>query len=193
MITSAIPGEGKSFVAANLALSLALTGKRVALIDLDLNNPSLHHKFDIPQRLGISDFLQAKARAREIVMQSDKSPNLFILLTGQLPESPSELLLNGKLEELLAELEERFDYLILDVPPLGPVSDANIIAPSCDATLIVVRHGFTPRAILARIDENIKLNQLPNPAIVYNHVPRQDYEKAIYGYQKNNHEIKQLN
>jgi len=193
MITSAIPGEGKSFVAANLALSLALTGKRVALIDLDLNNPSLHHKFDLSQRLGVSEFLQAKALAREIVMQSDKSPNLFILLTGQLPENPSELLLNGKLEELLAELEQRFDYLIFDVPPLGPVSDANIIAPSCDATLIVVRHSYTPKAILARIDENIKLNKLPNPAIVFNHVPRQDYDKSIYGYQKNNHEIKQLN
>ncbi|QPH41290.1 GumC family protein [Pedobacter endophyticus] len=182
MVTSAIAGEGKSFVASNLAVTLAMTGKRVALLDFDLNHPTIHHKFGIKQAKGISEYLEGKASVEEIIQDSNADPNLFLLLTGKLPVDPAELILNGKAEELLTYLDEHFDYLIIDVPPIGPVSDAYAIAPLCDATLFVVRHAYTPKVFIERIDENIKLNNLPNPAIVFNAVAQRGYGKNNYGY-----------
>jgi len=182
MITSAISGEGKSFVASNLAVSLAMTGKRVALLDFDLNNPSLHHKFGVKQRTGISEYLQGKASMEDIFSNSIVNENLSLFLTGKLPVDPAELILNGKVEELFSNLAEQFDYLIIDVPPIGPVSDAYSIAPMCDATLFVIRHAYTPKVFIERIDDNIKLNNLPNPAIVFNAVSQRGYGKNNYGY-----------
>jgi tyrosine-protein kinase Etk/Wzc len=182
MVTSAISGEGKSFVAANLAVTLAMTGKKVALLDFDLNNPTLHRKFNIKQNIGITEYLQGTAKATDIVIPSQQNENLFLLLTGALPMDPSELIMNGKAEELLDLLDTEFDYVILDVPPVGPVSDAYILAPFCDATLYVVRHAYTPKAFVERIDENIKLNNLPNAAIVFNAVAPRGFGKNNYGY-----------
>ncbi|WP_158799984.1 tyrosine-protein kinase family protein [Pedobacter sp. L105] len=182
MITSAISGEGKSFIAANLAMSLAMTGKKVALLDFDLNNPTIHRKFNIKQSLGIADYLLGKAEAKDIILQSNENENLFLLLTGELPIDPAELIMNGKAEELLNYLDGTFDYVILDVPPVGPVSDAYTLAPFCDATLFVIRHAYTPKIFVERIDENIKLNDLPNPAIIFNAVAPRGFGKNSYGY-----------
>lgn len=182
MVTSAIAGEGKSFVSSNLAVSLAMTGKKVALLDFDLNHPTLHHKFNLKQSVGISEYLEDKADAASIVIPSGAHENLSLLLTGSLPADPAELILNGRAEELLNYLDGHFDVIIIDVPPVGPVSDAYIIAPFCDATLFVVRHAYTPKVFVERIDENIKLNNLPNPAIVFNAVATRGYGKNNYGY-----------
>jgi tyrosine-protein kinase Etk/Wzc len=182
MVTSAIAGEGKSFVSSNLAVSLAMTGKKVALLDFDLNHPTLHHKFNVKQAVGISEYLEEKADAASIVIPSGAHENLSLLLTGSLPADPAELILNGRAEELLNYLDGHFDVIIIDVPPVGPVSDAYIIAPFCDATLFVVRHAYTPKVFVERIDENIKLNNLPNPAIVFNAVATRGYGKNNYGY-----------
>ncbi|MEJ7556677.1 MAG: polysaccharide biosynthesis tyrosine autokinase [Pedobacter sp.] len=182
MVTSAIAGEGKSFVSSNLAVSLAMTGKKVALLDFDLNHPTLHRKFNLKQSIGISEYLEDKADASEIIVPSGVNENLSLLLTGNLPADPAELILNGKAEELLNYLDGHFDVIIIDVPPVGPVSDAYILAPFCDATLFVVRHAYTPKVFVERIDENIKLNNLPNPAVVFNAVATRGYGKNNYGY-----------
>lgn len=182
MVTSAITGEGKSFVASNLAITLAMTGKKVALLDFDLNNPSIHRKFNLQQSRGITDYLQGRAEAGEIIIPSTVNENLFILLTGKLPDDPAELIMNGKAEELMNYLHASFDYIIVDAPPVGPVSDAYILASLCDATLFVVRHGYTPKVFVERIDENIRLNNLPNPAIVFNAVSQRGYGSSSYGY-----------
>jgi len=182
MVTSAISGEGKSFIAANLAMTLAMTGKKVALLDFDLNSPTIHRKFNIKQSTGIADYLQGKAAAADIIIQSNENENLSLLLTGELPLDPAELIMNGKAEELLNYLDGEFDYIVIDVPPVGPVSDAYILAPFCDATLFVVRHAYTPKVFVERIDENIKLNDLPNAAIVFNAVATRGFGKNTYGY-----------
>jgi tyrosine-protein kinase Etk/Wzc len=182
MVTSAIAGEGKSFISSNLAVSLAMTGKKVALLDFDLNHPTLHHKFNLKQSVGISEYLEDKADAASIIIPSGTHENLSLLLTGNLPADPAELILNGKAEVLLNYLDEKFDVIIIDVPPVGPVSDAYVLAPLCDATLFVVRHAYTPKVFVERIDENIKLNNLPNPAVVFNAVATRGYGKNNYGY-----------
>jgi len=182
MVTSAISGEGKSFVASNLAITLAMTGKKVALLDFDLNNPTLHRKFNIKQSVGITEYLQGSISADKAIIPSGQNDNLSLLLTGALPDDPSELILSNKTEELLNYLDERFDYIVVDVPPVGPVSDAYTLAQFCDATLYVVRHAYTPKAFVERIDENIKLNNLPNPAIIFNAVAPRGFGKNNYGY-----------
>jgi tyrosine-protein kinase Etk/Wzc len=182
MVTSAIAGEGKSFISSNLAVSLAMAGKKVALLDFDLNHPTLHRKFNLKQSIGISEYLEEKAEASSIIVPSGVNENLSLLLTGNLPADPAELILNGRAEELLNYLDGHFDVIIIDVPPVGPVSDAYILAPFCDATLFVVRHAYTPKVFVERIDENIKLNNLPNPAVVFNAVATRGYGKNNYGY-----------
>ncbi len=182
LVTSAIAGEGKSFVATNLALSLALTGKRVVLVDCDLNNPSLSKKLKIPEVKGVTEYLLNTIEPEEIIQETDMDKNLFFISTGQLPRDPSELIMNGRIEELLNYLDAEFDYIVVDTAPVSPVTDAYIISPLCDATLFVVRHKYTPKVFVQRIDENNKLNKLNNLAIVFNGIRSRGFGSKNYGY-----------
>ncbi|MVN23443.1 GumC family protein [Mucilaginibacter arboris] len=184
LITSAISGEGKSFVAANLAISLSLTGKKVVLLDFDLNNPSLAAKLNIDSdHVGVTEYLQGTTGPDKIIRPTEIDENLFFISTGKLPKNPSELIMNEKAGDLLNYLDGIFDYIVIDVAPVGPVSDAYILSPFCDATLYIVRHGFTPKVFIERIDENNRLNKLTNAAIVFNGVSNRGIaHKYGYGY-----------
>lgn len=191
LVTSSIAGEGKSFIASNLALSLAMTGKKIVLVDFDLNNPSLSHKLDINHAPGVSEFLQNEATADEIKIQTTLHENLSFIPAGDLPNNPSELMMNGRPEQLLNHLSEKFDYVIVDSAPVLPVTEAYILSPLCDATIYVVRHGYTPKIFVERIDENNKINQLKNVAIVFNGIKARGFNKNYgygygYGYVYNN-------
>lgn len=196
LITSAISGEGKSFVAINLAMSLALTDKKVALLDFDLNNPSLHLKFKVNKGIGIAEFLKGEVSAGDIIKQSAINENLYFISAGSTPENPSELITNGKAEELLDYLNTVFDFVIVDVAPVGPISDAYILSPLCDATLYIIRHAYTPKAFVERIDKNNLLNNLKNAAIVFNDVSSRNFSNYGYGYGYGNgygeNEVKRL-
>jgi tyrosine-protein kinase Etk/Wzc len=181
MVTSGISGEGKSFVASNLALSMAMTGKRVVLLDFDLNKPTLSDKLNIHMDKGITEYLNGEASLSEILTPTSINPNLFFIAPGNLPESPSELLTNGVAGQLLDELDQMFDHIVIDMAPVGPVSDAYIVSPYCDITLYIVRHAYTPKTFLERLDINNKLNKLSNAAIVFNGVSQRGYGQA-YGY-----------
>ncbi len=181
LVTSSISGEGKSFVASNLALSLATTGKKVVLIDFDLNNPSLSHKLDINHAPGVTEYLQAQATVDDVMVQTTLHESLYFIPAGDLPNNPSELMMNGKPEELINYLSSKFDYVIVDSAPVLPVTEAYILSPLCDATLYVVRHGYTPKIFVERIDENNKINQLKNVAIVFNGIKARGFNKN-YGY-----------
>lgn len=182
LVTSAISGEGKSFIASNLALTLALTGKKVVLLDFDLNNPSLNNKLNIGQNKGITDYLLNESTLEEIIFPTDLDPNLFLISTGRLPHNPTELLLNDNTEILLKQVEDRFDYIVIDTAPVIPVTDAYILSRYCDATLYVIRHGYTPKIFLEKIDENNKMNQLHNVGIVFNSISSRGLGNNNYGY-----------
>ena len=182
MVTSSISGEGKSFVAVNLALSLAIAGKKVALLDFDLNNPSLNNKLSIDKQRGITQYLLGKNTAEEIILQTATHENLYLLPTGELPENPSELIMNGKTEKLLQYLDTIFDYIIIDVAPVAPVTDAYLLSPFCDVTLYIVRHNYTPKIFVERIDENNKIHHLKNIAIIFNGVSTRGFGVKDYGY-----------
>lgn len=181
MITSSVSGEGKSFISANLGVSLALIGKKVVVIELDLRKPKLSDAFNVSRGKGISNYFIGDMEAEEII-KSTETANLFIIPSGPVPPNPSELILNGRMQELLAYLELHFDYIIVDTAPINPVTDAFIISPMCDATLFVIRHGYTPRLYLQKLDDQNKIRQLKNMAIIFNGVKNRGYGNYGYGY-----------
>ena len=183
LVTSSLPGEGKSFVALNLALSLALTDKRVILLELDLSNPSLSSKLNTKYEKGVSNFLTGELEPEDVIKRTTVHKNLFFLPAGTLPENPSELLLTDKLKRLLRYLEDIFDVIIIDSAPASLLSDAYILSPMCDTTLYVVKHGFTPKSYLERLDEETNSeNQLTNMKIVFNGIRSRGFLKNGYGY-----------
>ncbi|MES2851251.1 MAG: polysaccharide biosynthesis tyrosine autokinase [Bacteroidota bacterium] len=183
LVTSSLPGEGKSFVAANLAVSLAMTGKKVALVDIDLHNPSLGKLFDITtEEIGVSDYLLGERKLEEIIRKVPNHENLSFISSGGLHPTPSELLENGKIQELISSLEEKFDLVVIDTAPVVMVTDAYHLSSLADATLYVIRHKYTPKMVVKRIDENNKINSLKNPAIIFNGVKMRGFMKNNYGY-----------
>lgn len=182
LVTSSLSGEGKSFVSANLALSLALTGKKVILLELDLANPSLSEKLGVKYEQGASNYLWGECEPEEVIKRSPVNPNLFFLPAGPLPDNPSELLMNERLKELLDYLEAIFDNIIIDSAPASLLTDAYVLSPMCDATLYVVKHRFTPKVYLERLDQETTVNQLKNMGIIFNGIRSRGFSKNGYGY-----------
>ena len=182
LITSAISAEGKSFVAANLAVSLALAGKKVVLVELDLRRPSLGAMFAVSPAAGMSEYLMGEREIEAIIKRTAVNENLFMLPAGAIPPNPSELLLSSRVQELFSYLENAFDCIIVDSAPVNPVTDAYILSPLCDATLYVVRQGVTPRELVQKLDKNSGVKSLKNIAIVYNGAKGNGLGKYGHGY-----------
>jgi len=147
VVTSQRPREGKTTVAVSLALSIAISGKRVLLIDTDLRRPRIHQVFGLPLGQGTSTVLAGQAELAE-VLQPGPTENLSLLSAGPIPPNPSELFHSSRFAALVAEAHTRFDVVIFDSPPLGAVTDAAILAHHVDGTLLVARSGITPTAAL---------------------------------------------
>lgn len=182
-ITSSVSGEGKSFVAANLAIGLAMTGKRVVAVEFDLSDPTLSDKLQVTEiNKGLTDYLTSQAEAKEIIYKAPVQDNLYVVSAGWLPENPSELILSEKVPELMKYLSDNFDYIVIDTAPVGLLSDAYVLSAYCDATLYVVRHKHTRKASIQRLDTNNRINELKNMAIVFNGVRARGFGKNGYGY-----------
>jgi capsular exopolysaccharide synthesis family protein len=183
LVTSSISGEGKSFISANLAVSLSLTGKKVVILDMDLNNPTIDKILNVARDEGVTEFLEGEKDPEEIIKHIGGNENLFFISAGAvLPENPSELLANGKVDHLLNYLENIFDYVIVDTSPMVLVTDGYLLTGLCDATLYVIRHHYTPKLLIKRLDENIHINPINNPAVIFNGVKIRGFFKNNYGY-----------
>lgn len=151
LVTSASPGEGRTTVAAGLAHALALTGRRVVLVELDLRAPALRERFDLGGRDGVVAALQGRASASELLERPLPSvPELWVLPAGPPPANPAELLQSPALDALLADLREDDATLVIDAPALVPVADAQELLGRADATVVVARLGVTGRDDAAR-------------------------------------------
>ncbi len=181
MITSSISGEGKSFIAINLGISLALMDKKVAVLELDLRKPKLSEVFNISRAVGISNYLVGKKQLSDI-MKDTGFPNLVLLPSGPIPPNPSELISNGRLEQLLTDLDLQFDYIIIDTAPTNPVTDAFLVSPMANVSVYVVRHDYTPKMFLPKLEQFNTKGRLKNPAIVYNGMRGKGTGKYGYGY-----------
>lgn len=178
MFTSSIGGEGKSFISINLAASLAYSDKRVLLIGLDLRKPTLHERLGVPNRFGASNCLIGQGHYEDFIQSTGVHPKFDVLASGPIPPNPSELLSNGKLPVLIEELRTKYDYILIDSPPFGLVTDSALIAEHVDATLYIVRFNYTIIDHLKRIGEMKKGNRFNNLAVIFNGV---NYG-AGYGY-----------
>jgi protein-tyrosine kinase len=153
LVTSALPKEGKSFVAANLAQVLVRQhGRRALVIDADLRNPGMHRHFGAAQTPGLTEYLLGECD-EFAALQRGPMENLFFLPAGRLAGSAPELLSNGRLRLFLQRVEPLFDWIILDSSPVIPVSDATLVASACDGILMVVRSNSTPSDLARRARE----------------------------------------
>ncbi|MEG1737746.1 MAG: polysaccharide biosynthesis tyrosine autokinase [Odoribacter sp.] len=176
--TSTLPGEGKTYISANMAMALALSGKKVCLVGLDLRRPTLQKAFNLKGKKGVSDFLvQAEHSLENLIQRLPEHENLYLLPAGTVPPNPAELLMNTRFDEMIAELRTRFDYIVLDHPPMHIVSDTAIANRVVDITLYVVRAGYLSRKELSVVQDLYKEQKLHNMGIVITDV---DYERLYY-------------
>lgn len=183
LVTSSIPGEGKSFTATNLAISLSLTGKRVVLVDMDLNNPTVNRILNVEREKGVTEFLEGEVEIQSIIQHTEEHENLFFISPGIiLPDAPTELLTGNKVRSLIHYLEKNFDYVVIDTSPIALVTDGYLLTGLCDATLFVVRHKYTPKVFVKRLEENLRINPIKNPAIIFNGVKAKGILRKRYGY-----------
>ncbi|WP_285819776.1 GumC family protein [Bacteroides acidifaciens] len=181
LVTSTISGEGKSFISANLAISLSLLGKKVVIVGLDIRKPGLNTVFNIPKKdHGITQFLTNPAiNLMDLVQPSDINKNLYILPGGTVPPNPTELLARDGLEKAVETLKKNFDYVILDTAPVGMVTDTLLIGRVADLSVYVCRADYTRKAEFTLINELAENDKLPNLCIAINGV---DLQKKKYGY-----------
>lgn len=151
-ISSSVSGEGKTTIAATLAEILAQSNKKVIILDLDLRKASLHELFKVSNSIGMSNFLTQQNSFDEVV-QKTGIEGLEIITTGPLPANPSELILSPVLKNLLDVLEEEYDYIIIDTPPAGLVTDATILMNYSDISLLVIRTNYTRKEFVKNIDK----------------------------------------
>ncbi len=151
LVTSSLPGEGKSFCATNIALSFALAGKKTVVIESDMRKPNVARYLNVSRRTGLSGYLSGSSSKNDILFPVEDTDNLWVIPAGAIPPNPVELILNGRYSQLLDDLALDFDYIIIDCPPLGLVTDAQEIAKFVDSTVFVVRQGYTPREAIVHI------------------------------------------
>lgn len=187
LITSALPEEGKSFVATNLAHALAAQpGRRVLLIDADLRRSTLHSVMGATASAGLSEYLSEASGHAEIQHeQGVDAEGLFYLPAGMHHERPGDLLASDRLHELLDELSESFDWIVIDSPPVAPVSDASVLAKHCDGVLLVVRAGETPIEMAQLARQEFKASA--PVGVVFNGFENKlpsHYQRGYYGTQR---------
>ena len=150
MVTSARPQEGKTTTSINTAIVLAQKGVRVLLVDADLRRPSIHKTLGMGPRSGLSNVLTGSATLQQTITTSPILPNLLIMPAGTPPPNPAELLASSNMRDLIVELRELYDHIVIDTPPTLSVTDAVVLSPRADATILVIRSGQTTKPALRR-------------------------------------------
>ncbi len=182
VVTSPLPNDGKSFTAANLALTIAAAGQRVILIDGDLRRPSVAGLFGLPDEVGLSDVLAGRATVADVLQPGHPEYALEVLAAGPVPPNPSEILGSERMRHLIGELSEQA-LVIIDSPPLLPVTDAAVLSTRADGALVVVSTGRTTYDMLGRALELLEKAKGRPLGIVLNRVPTSGAGAANYGYQ----------
>jgi len=179
-ITSTDKSEGKTTILGNYAVALAQSGKRTLIIDCDLRRPQMHRKFDLSNSKGLTSILLKEI---DIVdgIQKTEVPGLFIITSGPIPPNPSEILASRRMGELMGDLKNNFDYILLDAPPVGMVTDAAVLSPVVEGYIVVVSLGQCNRDGVRYAVENLKKINARIIGVVANRVPITKRNR-YYGY-----------
>ena len=182
MITSTMMEEGKSFVSLNLASSFALYEKKVVLLSFDLRRPSVSKLMKLYNDYGISTYLSGNCTLDEIIFETE-IPNLNLIPTGPIPPNPSELIASSKTKGLFAELKERFDYIIIDTPPVGIVSDALLLEKFADRNVFIVRHNYSRKKMISHLFTSLEKKKIKNINVIINDINTKNKSYSYnYGY-----------
>ncbi|MGV8995114.1 MAG: polysaccharide biosynthesis tyrosine autokinase [Flavobacterium sp.] len=176
LLTSSISGEGKTFCSINLGTVFALSGKKTVLVGLDLRKPKIFEDFGLTNELGVVNYLIGQKTLEEVTF-STEIPNLDVISSGPIPPNPSELLIGENMVEFIAKLKEKYDYILLDTPPVGLVSDAVELSKFADVTLYVMRQNYTKKEMIRLLNNRNERQELTNVSIVFNGYQN----KAKYG------------
>lgn len=182
LVTSSISGEGKTFVSINLAMTFSLRYKTV-LVGMDIRSPKMHDYLNLSRKPGIVDYLSGMTDSvDEIIVPSGLCENLDIIQSGPVPPNPNELLMEPTLDKLFAELRKRYDYIIVDTSPVGSVSDTFLADRITDATLFLVRSGFTPKTGIPIINDMNQEYRLKKMMLVLNGISTNSNSRYGYGH-----------
>lgn len=181
-ITSFNPGSGKTFLSMNLGAALAIKGKKILVIDGDMRRGTTSTYVGSP-KLGLSDYLGHRTEdLSKIIVSHNDFPTLSVMPVGTLPPNPTELLFDQRLEEMLSVLREKFDYILIDCPPVDIVADMQIIERHVDRTIFVVRVGLLERSMLPELESMYRTNRFKNMSVILNGAQLKAYGRYGYNY-----------
>ncbi len=182
LVTSTMPGEGKTFVSINLSAVLAVSGKKTVLMEFDMRRPKVSEALKFTDKgADLPTFLANGLNIKDIIKNVEGTNNLFVITTSITPPNPAELLLSEHIAGLFTYLKQHFDYIIVDTPPLGVVSDAKVLSEYADLSLYIVRQRFTQRKQLKMLNDIYNEKRLPNLALIVNDVKLKGI-RSYYGY-----------
>lgn len=169
MISSTMMEEGKSFVSINLATSFALYNKKVLLLSFDLRRPTVSKLFNLNKKEGLSNYLSGNCELEDIINETE-IPNLSLIATGPVPPNPSELIASSRTMKMFEELRKTFDYIIVDTPPIGIVSDALLLEKYMDKNVFIVRHNYSRKKMMTHLFSNLEKKKIQNINLVINDI-----------------------
>ena len=181
MITSSVSGEGKTFCSLNIATVFALSEKKTVIIGLDLRKPKLFDEFNLTNEVGIVNYLIKQKNVDEIINHTH-IPFLDVIISGPIPPNPAEMIMSDRMKDLIDELKQKYDYIILDTPPVGIVSDALELAQYSDVVLYIVRQNFTKKEMITSLNNRVKRGELNNTSVILNGFENKAKYGAGYGY-----------
>ena len=170
IISSALPGDGKSTIAASLAQVATAMGQRVLVVDTDLRKPQIHDRLGLSNKLGLSNLIADDLPLKSVIQQFDDSGQMFVLTAGKIPPDPTKLLASQKMQQLMGTFERCFDLVIYDSPPTTGLADVSLIGQRTDGLVLVTRIGKTDKTVLKQTVETLKLAQITTLGLVANGV-----------------------
>lgn len=182
VVTSSTSGEGKSVTAINLGITISLSNKKVVVLDMDLRKPKIARYLELNQPLGVTNYLIGESGLSELMVCLPDYPNLSFIASGPVPPNPTEMIMSERTGLMIEELKKEFDYIIIDCPPIGVVTDGLLLRSYLTNMLYVVRHKKTKKESLREMEDMHKKGELVNPSIVINDISVDGRNKAYGGY-----------
>lgn len=182
VVTSTVPSEGKTTISTNLAAVFGMSDKKCIVLSLDMRRPMLHKVFALTNKIGMSTVLSKNSTLKEVIWEHKKIKNLDIITSGPIPPNPSELMQAGKIEEIINELRNDYDYIIIDSPPMGLVTDALLLMKQADISLVVFRSEFSEKEYVKSLEDITASYNINNVGLVLNGVKPKNMSQSFFKY-----------